>query len=33
MYDCCTVAVDLIGTAFDAAIMAYPLRTDWRRNS
>ena len=33
MYDCCTIAVDLIGTIFDAAILAYPLRTNRRRDS
>ena len=33
MYDCCTIAVDLIGTIFDAAILAYPLHTNQRRNS
>ena len=33
MYDCCSVAVDLIGTAFDVIILAYPLRTNRRRNS
>ena len=33
MYDCYTIAMDMIGTIFDAAILAYPLRTNRRRNS